>query len=317
MNESPEQLTNDSRTLALFPGALGDFLCFLPIAHSLRSRCASLVTLVANEAHRPLVDPSLFELISIDRREISSLFSTQPNDTAVQLLGRYSEVLSWTGATNANFLRNLARLTSGRARVFPFRGFSDGEHAVDYFARCADTAVVDAPLFLTTAAREWALELARRRNLTADTLAIHPGSGSPTKNWEGMADLAKSWRRQRGPVVVIVGPAESTTAVRRIPVQDCDAVVENQGIDRVGALLHHLGRFLGNDSGVAHLAAAAGCTGLVLFGDTDPTIWRPLGQLKVLHKPNRCAQCGVGRFCIHRASVEDVYASLELASHDL
>ncbi|HEY1852069.1 MAG TPA: glycosyltransferase family 9 protein, partial [Candidatus Binataceae bacterium] len=36
--------------------------------------------------------------------------------------------------------------------------------------------------------------------------------------------------------------------------------------------------FIGNDSGVSHLAAAAGASGISLFGATDPARWRPLGR---------------------------------------
>ena len=40
--------------------------------------------------------------------------------------------------------------------------------------------------------------------------------------------------------------------------------------------------FVGNDSGISHLAAAIGTPGVVLFGPTDPRRWRPLGEVKVL-----------------------------------
>ena len=36
--------------------------------------------------------------------------------------------------------------------------------------------------------------------------------------------------------------------------------------------------FVGNDSGVAHLAAAVGCPVVVLFGSTDPLINGPMGR---------------------------------------
>ena len=35
--------------------------------------------------------------------------------------------------------------------------------------------------------------------------------------------------------------------------------------------------FLGNDSGITHLAAATGTCTVTLFGGTDPHVWRPLG----------------------------------------
>ena len=36
--------------------------------------------------------------------------------------------------------------------------------------------------------------------------------------------------------------------------------------------------YVGNDSGVSHLAAASGARALVLFGPTDPAAWGPRGE---------------------------------------
>ena len=36
--------------------------------------------------------------------------------------------------------------------------------------------------------------------------------------------------------------------------------------------------FIGNDSGITHLAAYIGCPTTVLFGPTDPRVWGPLGR---------------------------------------
>jgi ADP-heptose:LPS heptosyltransferase len=45
----------------------------------------------------------------------------------------------------------------------------------------------------------------------------------------------------------------------------------------LGALLGRAGLYVGNDSGVSHLAAAAGAPTLALFGPTDPAVWAPVG----------------------------------------
>ena len=36
--------------------------------------------------------------------------------------------------------------------------------------------------------------------------------------------------------------------------------------------------YVGNDSGISHLAGAAGTSGIVFFGPTKSAIWRPLGS---------------------------------------
>lgn len=41
--------------------------------------------------------------------------------------------------------------------------------------------------------------------------------------------------------------------------------------------------YLGNDSGVSHLAAAVGCPTVAVFGPTEPRVWAPRGaRVKVL-----------------------------------
>ena len=36
--------------------------------------------------------------------------------------------------------------------------------------------------------------------------------------------------------------------------------------------------FIGHDSGISHLAAALGVAALVLWGETNETVWRPRGE---------------------------------------
>jgi ADP-heptose:LPS heptosyltransferase len=43
--------------------------------------------------------------------------------------------------------------------------------------------------------------------------------------------------------------------------------------------------YLGNDSGITHLAAMLGVPTVAIFGPTDPAIWRPMGpSVKVIHE---------------------------------
>ncbi|MEO8601258.1 MAG: glycosyltransferase family 9 protein, partial [bacterium] len=69
-------------------------------------------------------------------------------------------------------------------------------------------------------------------------------------------------------------------------------------------------RYLGNDSGISHLAGIVGARGIAVFGDTDPAIWHPPDSIRVLHAPIVCAACGPGRLCTHRVPVESVVNAL-------
>jgi heptosyltransferase III len=46
----------------------------------------------------------------------------------------------------------------------------------------------------------------------------------------------------------------------------------------LAATLARASVYVGNDSGVTHLAAAAGTPAVAIFGPTDPAQWSPLGR---------------------------------------
>jgi ADP-heptose:LPS heptosyltransferase len=299
-----ENEIDSGRCLLVFPGALGDFLCFLPTAEALRRTVARQVTLITHRAYRPLLDER-FSLFDIDRREVAALFAPDNNGRVEQLFGRFGISLSWAGSKNPNVRRNLVAITDGTTRVFRFDEFRTGLHAADHFARCAGVSPGPTQISVHHDARRWARALADDLRVGRDTLVLHPGSGSACKNWEGMPALAREWRRRGGKVVAIIGPADAE-------IDGCDALIREQPLDRIAAFLEISPLFVGNDSGVSHLAAAVSCHGVALFGDTDPTIWRPRsGSLRVVHAPTRCRRCDTHRFCTHRLTVADVLKQVD------
>ena len=295
------------RTLALFPGALGDLLCCWPALEGLRNRGAVL-TLAAREAWFAALPENAVTALSIERREIADLFGTVPLRRATrELFAGFARVESWTGYGDANVARRLAELSLGGASVHPFRDLRPAEHASEYYARCVGVAPVVRRLPVRPPAAEWADALWRRHALGDDVLAIHPGSGSARKNWQGMAELAERWRARGAGVVAIAGPAE---ADQPPPLRDA-VLVRDEPLDRVAAALARAARYLGNDSGISHLAGMVGARGLALFGPTDPVAWRPLGAgIRVLAAPHACDRCGADRFCAHRLPVDAVLAAL-------
>jgi heptosyltransferase III len=128
----------------------------------------------------------------------------------------------------------------------------------------------------------------RDRN-SSTAVAFHPGSGSETKNWPienwiklGDVLLAKGRR-----LIIIAGEADTErtqklkAAWKEKPVQ----FAENLPLPHLAALLERM-LFIGHDSGISHIAAAAGARCLLLFGWTDPAIWAPANQnVTVLRAP--------------------------------
>jgi len=117
------------------------------------------------------------------------------------------------------------------------------------------------------------------------TLAIHPGSGSASKNWpsaywvEFLSNLHARHPAQR---LVIVG-GESDTSVLQILRDRFDnkpqfQFLENFPLPILAAIFQKCSLFIGHDSGISHLAAASGCRCVLLFGPTNPNVWAPLGN---------------------------------------
>jgi hypothetical protein len=298
-----------SDVLALFPGALGDLLCCWPALAALQRLRGSRLTLAAREAWFPVLPEGACTLLSIDRREFAHLFGAAPVPDATRALcAGFAEVESWTGYGDDVFARRLSEACQGaRIRVHPFRRLRPGEHASDYYARCLGVAPRVDALPVRTAAAVWAEAFWQRHAPRHDALVIHPGSGSARKNWEGMAEVAATWQSRGRRVISLTGPAEDGQSAA-IP---SDVAVCGEPLDRIAALLARASRYLGNDSGISHLAGAVGGHGLALFGPTDPRAWRPLGpRIGVLSAADECRRCGADRFCVHRLPVDRVLAAL-------
>jgi heptosyltransferase-2 len=125
---------------------------------------------------------------------------------------------------------------------------------------------------------------AARSAADAPCIALHPGSGSPRKNWglDNWARLAATLHRDTGAsMLVVAGEAEAAVLA------DFRALLDAAGIEytladsvplpALAARLAGCRLFLGHDTGPAHLAAACGVPCVLVFGPTDPLVWAPAG----------------------------------------
>jgi len=125
---------------------------------------------------------------------------------------------------------------------------------------------------------------ARRRLGGADGrwLAIHPGSGSPAKNWpaDRFADVARELHRRGASILLIEGPAEAAAAKGfREAAGDLSFMeLSNAPLPVVAAALAQCAALATSDSGVGHLAASVGTAVVAVFGPSRPEHWRPYGQ---------------------------------------
>lgn len=119
------------------------------------------------------------------------------------------------------------------------------------------------------------LAVASEAPLIKDATLIHPGSGSPRKNWpiERFRELSRELLALGHRVAWIRGPAESDETVPPSGVE----LLDHPSLPSLSSTLAAARLFIGNDSGVSHLAGAVGAPTVVLFGPTSSPVWSPDG----------------------------------------
>ena len=209
-----------------------------------------------------------------------------------EYLGQHDLVISYLHDPEKVFETNLrefgvARLVAGRSTVA-----LAGPHAAVQLAeplRELGIAVSDFTPRLQISER--ARQNVRQKLGPSPVIALHPGSGSPQKNWpiENWIALIAYLIERNVPVSIIGGEADRGQIVElqnRFR-NERVAFAIDWPLGDLAALLAGL-TFVGHDSGISHLAAAVGAVSLLLFGPTEPQIWAPLNEnARVLLAPNR------------------------------
>jgi heptosyltransferase-2 len=121
---------------------------------------------------------------------------------------------------------------------------------------------------------------------------LHPGSGSPAKNWPTNCwrELAERLLEAQPNIrIAIVGGEADAAALQSMRSLTANARVsfwENLPMDTLASRLAGSALYAGHDTGISHLAAATGTPCLLLFGPTDPGIWAPPhDHVRVLRAP--------------------------------
>jgi len=260
-------------SLVYHSGALGDFITTLP-AFELWKRMhpGERMVLLGRPAHGALAGHLFDETWDAAASRWAPLFSTAESVSVIAsgLLRGVSSALLYTSATSPVWAA-VSQLDLGevlRQDPFPPRDPAPAKevHIVDYhlepFAgrfREADR-VPRLPAAGSASGRHG--------------VALHHGSGSPTKNWpyELFTQLPYHLADRGLDPAWITGPAENEAAAPR-STEEWRSLPLRELADRLAARR----LYVGNDSGVTHLAAAVGCPTVVLFGATNPRVWAPRG----------------------------------------
>jgi len=146
---------------------------------------------------------------------------------------------------------------------------------------------------------EWLADLEEGHGLDGPRIVLHVGAGTPAKRWpvEHWRALVGRLVHRLGARVVLVGDAGDREIARAtLGPRPRPHVVDWTGrlsVVELAALLEQADLFAGADSGPAHLAAAVGTPGVVLFSGTNsPRQWRPWGgHVRVVRHSVECSPC--------------------------
>jgi heptosyltransferase III len=288
-----------NRILVIRGGAIGDFILTLPALKALRDARPQVHIEILGYKHIAVLAENRFYAQAVHSIEYGPLarFFARNSELPAELADYFANfdlIVSYLYDPDQIFETNLRRCGVENLIRGPARIVENAHHAARQLARPIEQLginVVDLSerIFLSTEDREFAHEFLAP--MPQPIIAIHPGSGSnqknwPLENWIGLfspdnhfADLAR--------LLVISGEADQAqTKQLEHEWKNRDVhFAKNLPLPRLAAVLENA-MFVGHDSGISHLAAAAGANCVLLFGPTSPDVWAPKNDnVRVLRSP--------------------------------
>jgi len=288
-----------NRILVIRGGAIGDFILTLPALKALRDAYPRAHIEILGYKHIAVLAENRFyaqAVRSIEYGPLSTFFAKNaelPSELSTYF-ANFDLIVSYLYDPDGIFESNLRRcgvelLIRGPAKI------DKGEHAARQLARPMQElglAVADfaAKVYPSTEDRQRGQEFLR--DLPQPSVVFHPGSGSKRKNWplENWIDVGNRLLGLddfQGSLIIVSGEAdedqvrslraiwrnERVQFAKNFPLPDLVAVFENA-------------IFVGHDSGISQLAAAAGANCILLFGPSDPEVWAPKNEkVQIIQTP--------------------------------
>lgn len=246
------------RRLIIRPGAIGDCILSLPAIERLRTDYTEVWVAAQNVPLARGFDA--VQAIASTGLDLLGLPEIAPPAALLERLRGFDSIVSWYGANRSEFRAAVTMLPFKFLDALPPEG--SGIHATDfYLAQCgADPSTLTVPR----------IDCPRE---DGGYMVIHPFSGSLRKNWpienyRRLADVLDACKWCAGPE------------------EPLDNAVRFDDLYELACWLAAARLYIGNDSGITHLAAAVGTPVIALFGPTDPAVWAPRGgNVRVIHMP--------------------------------
>jgi ADP-heptose:LPS heptosyltransferase len=283
-----------SNALLIHAGAIGDFIMSLRIVAALRAAGAEKVTVLGKPEIASIALPGggVDAVLDINQGGYHTLFSAESSlpSAIAKALSRFDLAVDMLGGPDGRPIVKLRQ--AGIPRVIgidPRPRPTWAGHISDQWLADLRTAGIDAcPGPPAIRLPEDRIDHGRR--LLEDAagrqggrfVIVHPGSGSRQKCWPSarFAELAQHLNAAGHSVVFILGPVEMERFILT-EITGLNAIaptITNSSLPSGVDLLAAASLYIGNDSGMSHLAAALGTPIVTIFGPTSPTLWMPMGD---------------------------------------
>ena len=296
-----------SRGLIIQSGAIGDCILTLPVAKVLKSSVGlGQVDMIGRSEYieflpgRSCID-GIRSIETIDFHRLFSpadRFHLEDDDRLVEVFADYKWVVTFLGEAGSDFEQNLIFTVhcSHTAEVMTLALKPHG----DYSGHISSSYIEQMDLFNAGEdAGQVCLEDMYLRPSENDIrsgrellyeygvcgagklVVIHPGSGGVEKCWgvDNFCGVAEMLRQAGFEVVFLSGPAEDER-FDEATLEKFDRCGKSLGgltLSQVLQVLSCSAGFIGNDSGISHLAGAMGVKTVSVFGPTDSRVYKPLG----------------------------------------
>jgi len=285
------------KILVIRGGAIGDFILTVPALAALRRHFPQARLEVLGYPHiiQLAVAAGLADQAqSIEARALAGFFA-RGGKLAEELADYFSEfdlILSYLYDPDEIFEINVRRCSPAQFITGPHRADEKAKlHAARAYLKPLERLAIFDPDPVPRLSFTAPLSKLSFQPSAPKVLALHPGSGSPLKNWpeerwsELMGHLVNATNLQ---LLLVGGEAEGERLQRLVAATPSPRVrlAHNRPLPELARQFEACAGFIGHDSGISHLAAAVGLPGLVLWGDTDVEVWRPPSQkIVLLHHP--------------------------------
>lgn len=303
--------------LVIRTGAIGDTIVMSVVYQALRRHYpqAYIEALGPVERLQLINTPSLInQIMSVDSPGFSGLYleDAQLPQHLMAYFQQFDSIILYSFDPKNIFTKNLRKIGAKHVYRFdPFPPEGANIHITSYLLKTLEILGIYEervfPEIIIPKTEDHVSHSVRLRPREL-RIAIHPGSGSPQKNWKtaNFAELC-GWmlHAYHAKIVLVAGPAETASVqiMRNRLFNRSLIVLEKMPLSKIAGELRKCRVYIGNDSGISHLAAAAGIPTIVIFGPSNPHVWKPLGKHVVVLQGDTRPYC-------EGVSVEQVFAEV-------